>query len=355
MLEHGGRLVAASRHYGIPLADWLDLSTGIAPWPYPVPEIPAAIWRRLPEEDDGLVEAARACYGAAHVLPLNGSQAAILALPHLRAAGTVAIASPTYGEYAPAWRAAGHRVVECEADDVLQLRLQHDAEVLLLANPNNPDGRRYVREELLAMSQRLMQRGGWLIVDEAFADAENAHSVAHLAGTEVAGNLVVLRSLGKFFGLAGARVGFCIAAPEILVRLQETLGPWPLAHPARFVAKVGLGDTAWQSAQREKCRAGSARLAALLTAHGLAPGGGTALFQYVPCAEAHAVQDFLARRAILVRALTAPPALRFGLPGTEDEWARLGQALLEYEQCELKTLIRSHGEGDVARPLPSSL
>lgn len=326
MLEHGGRLRVASQHYGIALADWVDLSTGIAPWPYPVPEIPLSAWQRLPEDDDGLVDAAQNYYGAANILPLNGSQAAILALPRLRSAGTVAVLAPSYGEYVPAWRAAGHRVIECAAEDLL--KQDGDAvDVIMLANPNNPDGRCFSRAVLLALARRLSEHHGWLIVDEAFADVDDENSLANMAGMAGAENLIVLRSLGKFFGLAGARVGFCIAAPALLARLQEALGPWPLAHPARLIAKAGFGDTAWQAAQKEKLRAASGRLATLLTTNGLPPNGDTALFQYVQYNDAVALYERLAQRGILVRCFAEPSALRFGLPESEAAWARLENAL----------------------------
>jgi cobalamin biosynthetic protein CobC len=337
VLEHGGRLREASRRYAIPLADWVDLSTGIAPWPYPLPPLAAELWQRLPEDDDGLREAAAGYYGVtdvARILPLAGSQAAIQALPRLRATSTVstvALPTPTYGEYAPAWRAAGHRVIECAFDSLAG----PDADVVLLANPNNPDARRLDRAVLLALAARLARRDGWLIVDEAFADADatDAASLAAVAGSAVAPNVIVLRSLGKFFGLAGARVGFGIAAPALLDRLRDLLGPWPLANPSRHVAKHCLRDAPWQAAQRERLRQALARLCALLTEHGLPPSATTALFAYVPChvssAMAANVHDHLARRGILVRRFAAPAALRFGLPGDEAAWARLRAALRE--------------------------
>jgi len=325
LLEHGGKLLAASQTFGISLDDWIDLSTGIAPMPYPVPDIPAAVWQRLPEDDDGLHAVACAYYGAKNLLAVNGSQAAIMALPRLRLPGRVAVLSPSYGEYAPAWAAAGHEVVECAAQDVLQ----QQADVILLANPNNPDGHVFSREALLAAAERLAQHQGWLVVDEAFADVDAENSLSAVAGMSAAENVIVLRSLGKFFGLAGARVGFCIAANDVLSHLQAMLGPWPLAHPARFVAKVGLGDTVWQAAQREYLRQTSARLAALLRRYGLVPSGGTALFQYVLCQgdEAQACYAHFARCGILVRRLAQPAALRFGLPGSEAAWARFEDAL----------------------------
>ena len=265
MLEHGGRLRLASQRYGIALHEWVDLSTGIAPWPYPVPEIPLSVWQRLPEDDDDLLDVARAYYGAKNLLAVNGSQAAIMALPRLRAPGVVAVLAPSYGEYAPAWRAAGHQVIECVAED-LQQQDGEAIDVMVLASPNNPDGRYFSRAALLALAQRLSESNGWLIVDEAFADVDSENSLANIAGMAGAENVIVLRSLGKFFGLAGARVGFCVAAPNVLSRLQGVLGPWPLAHPSRFIAKFGLGDTAWQAAQRQRLYAASGRLVTLLTA-----------------------------------------------------------------------------------------
>lgn len=330
MLEHGGRLRLASQRYGIALHEWVDLSTGIAPWPYPVPEIPLSVWQRLPEDDDDLLDVARAYYGAKNLLAVNGSQAAIMALPRLRAPGVVAVLAPSYGEYAPAWRAAGHQVIECVAEDLRQQDVEA-IDVMVLASPNNPDGCYFSREVLLALAQRLSESNGWLIVDEAFADVDSENSLANIAGMAGAENVIVLRSLGKFFGLAGARVGFCIAAPNVLSRLQEVLGPWPLAHPSRFIAKFGLGDTAWQAAQRQRLYAASGRLVTLLTTNGLPPTGGTALFQYVQCTVAAALYEHLAQRGLLVRYFAKPSALRFGLPENETVWTRLENALGEVQ------------------------
>lgn len=335
MLEHGGKLTAASQQFGIPLSDWIDLSTGIAPWPYPIPAIPAEVWQRLPEEDDGLLEAAQQYYGASHLMPLNGSQAAILVLPRVFSPRKVAVLTPTYSEYAPAWHAAGHEVSHYSADDILN----SVADIILLANPNNPDGKRFTQQDLLAASERLWIDRRWLIIDEAFADVDDEQTLVHLAGTPDAPNLIVLRSMGKFFGLAGARVGFCAARPDMLARLARQLGPWSLANPARFVAKVGLGDTAWQINQRAYLRQASTRLAELLGCYGLAPGGSTVLFQYVPChkgaGQAATFYDHFAQRGILVRRFTQPAALRFGLPDTEAAWARLEAALCSLPEFDL--------------------
>ncbi|MBI4985866.1 MAG: threonine-phosphate decarboxylase [Rhodocyclales bacterium] len=329
MLEHGGKLRAAAAQWGIPLADWLDLSTGVAPDAYPVPPIATASWRRLPEDDDGLVAVAAAYYGSDALLPLPGSQAAIMALPRLRPPGTAAVLAPSYGEYAAAWQAAGHRLRSFAADELEAVAASCDT--VMLGNPNNPTGERFASERLLAAARRLQARGGWLIVDEAFADADGGAALAALAGGAAAPNLIVLRSLGKFFGLAGARVGFAVAAPAVLAPLAELIGPWPIAHPARDAARAALADAAWQSAQRARLHAASDRLAQMLSAHGWGVTAGTALYRYLATPRAAEIFAALAGRGILIRRFDAPSGLRIGLPGTEAEWARLDAALSAIE------------------------
>jgi len=315
LLEHGGRLGAAARRHGIPRAEWLDLSTGIAPWAYPVPAVPTNVWQRLPEEGndgDGLEDVARGYYGAEHLLALPGSQSGIQTLPRLFPPGRVAMPMPLYAEHPAAWQTSGHALVGWN----------EAADYAVLCNPNNPTGRRHARDELLDRAARVR----WLIVDEAFLDATPEDSLIGCG----AKNVIVLRSLGKFFGLAGARVGFACAAPALLERLAETLGPWAVSHPARWAARLALADRDWQAAQRARLTAASQRLAGLLTC--LGEPAGTALFQTVvtPCAaELHGA---LARRGILVRLFNEPlalPSLRFGLPATADDWWRLTAALKE--------------------------
>jgi cobalamin biosynthetic protein CobC len=322
LLEHGGKIRQAALRYGIPPEDWLDLSTGINPLGWSVPAIPPECWRRLPEPDDGLEHAACSYYGCKSPLAVAGSQAAIRALPDLRSPCRVGVLAPTYAEHAHAWSRAGH-AVELLAPGEVELPIDR-LDVLVLVNPNNPTGERISPEVLLAWRRRLMARGGWLVVDEAFMDATPEESLATHAGAE---GLVVLRSLGKFFGLAGARVGFALAWPELLVRLNELLGPWPVAHPARHAARLALADETWQAGERQRLANDSARLAELLGRHGLHPAGGTALFQWVKCERALAVRDGLAQKGILVRCFDSPLGLRFGLPGGETEWVRLEQAL----------------------------
>jgi cobalamin biosynthetic protein CobC len=322
MLEHGGRLLRAAREYGIPTERWLDLSTGISPFAWPVPSIPALLWQRLPEDDDGLVELACAYYGARHLLPVAGSQAAIQALPVLRGPSRVGVISPGYNEHAHAWQRAGHAVDTLSAATLLAEVSRFD--VIVLIHPNNPGGDRFDRATLLACHETLATRGGWLIVDEAFMDATPDDSLCSEAWRE---GLIVLRSCGKFFGLAGARAGFVAAPSALLESLRDRLGPWTLSGPARFVLKQALADVTWHAAAREWLHTTSDRLASLLSRHGMTPTAGCAFFQWWRDTRAEAVHVVLAKQGILTRLFTDPASLRFGLPVDDTAFQRLDEAL----------------------------
>lgn len=355
-LEHGGQLRAAAHEFRIPLQHWLDLSTGINPLGWTVPPLPAEVWRRLPENDDGLKMAALAHAGGRRLLPLAGSQAAIQMLPRLLGRSTkghallvhgenpllpplsseergalhaprcgdlkVSILSPCYAEHQRAWLAAGHRVESIDYAEAEAAVARCD--VLLLSNPNNPTGRLIPAATLRDWHARLAARGGLLVVDEAFIDATPEASVidqAHQPG------LVVLRSLGKFWGLAGIRCGFAAAEDALLDALGASLGPWAVSHPARWIAQRALADRNWQQATAARLLAAGERLARLLDAHGLASPSGCALFRWVPTPRAAALHMAFARHAVLVRAHEG--GLRFGLPGEEAEWQKLETVLRE--------------------------
>lgn len=330
MLEHGGRLRQAAAHYRIPLADWLDLSTGISPNPYPLPVTPATVWQRLPEDDDDLEAAAVSYYGSSELLPVAGSQAAIQTLPAVLQGERVALLTPSYVEHAHAWRqhqCSFVSVADSNAQQLEQAVAGHD--IVVLVHPNNPDGSRFSPARLREWRQQLAARGGWLVIDEAFIDTEPELSLCADAGIE---GLIVLRSLGKFFGLAGARVGFVFAPASVRSRLAELLGPWTLSGPARWAARLALTDSVWQRTARQQLDAAGQRLDELLTSHGLGSCPGCALFRYLSHPQADALHDALARQGILVRLFTPNryhqhQALRFGLPADEVGWARLDAGL----------------------------
>ncbi len=322
MLEHGGNLREAAARYAIPMARWLDLSTGINPLGYAPPDIPDAAWGRLPQEQDGLEQAAAAYYGTTDILPLPGSQSAIQWLPRLRSRSRVGVLAPSYAEHAHAWRQGGHDVRELHAAEIgAHLK---SLDVLVLANPNNPTGETFPLEQLRAWHAQLAMRGGWLVVDEAFHEAGHC---ASLVQAHMPQGLIVLRSIGKFFGLAGARVGFLLAHEHLRTALREHLGPWSVPGPSRYVVQHALRDSAWQQATRERLSRDGARLAQLLRSAGLAPAGGCGLFQWVQTERAPVLHEQMAREGILTRLYNAPASLRFGLPGAAAEWQRLSEVL----------------------------
>jgi cobalamin biosynthetic protein CobC len=332
VLEHGGRLQQAVQRYGLPRERWLDLSTGINPVGWQGTTVPISSWNRLPEEEDGLSSTAAAYYGAPWLLPVSGSQAAIQALPRLRGRSRVGVPVLGYNEHGHRWKQAGHDVVPLAVADFAAALPEVD--VLVVSNPNNPTGDRFTPDELFEWHAQLSSRGGWLVVDEAFADSTPETSVARFADRQ---GLIVLRSLGKFFGLAGARVGFVLADPSLLRLLSDWLGPWTLAGPSRWVATAALRDRTWHQSMRERLRRDARRLADILTACGLKPAGGCDLFQWVRTPQALAIHESLARQGILTRYFQPLPSLRFGLPATADDWQRLASALSHLRILETVT------------------
>jgi cobalamin biosynthetic protein CobC len=325
MVPHGGDLAAAEARWGIPLRGWLDLSTGINPAPYPIPAIDPAAWHRLPQHDRlrQLLATARDAYGApvdAPIVAAPGTQILIQLLPRLRPGARVAILGPTYGEHAACWTAEGADVTVVETLDAA-------ADVVVLVNPNNPDGRIVSPDRLRALADDLAARGGLLVVDEAFADVAVQASIAAEAGRP---GLLILRSFGKFFGLAGVRLGFALGTTAEIDRLARLLGPWAVPGPAIEIGIAALSDRAWQGETRTRLSAEAARLVATLEAHGLQDRGGTDLFRLVEHPDAAAVWDRLGRAGILVRPFPdRPTLLRFGLPGSEAGFARLAEALAQ--------------------------
>lgn len=327
-LYHGGDVAAAKRRFHLPNADWLDLSTGINAMTYPFAPPAREAWARLPDgaSQARLLDAAAAYYGVRNrdcVVPAPGSQALIQLLPHMRAPSKVAVLGPTYGEHESRWAAGGHDVVMVEAlSDV-----PAEANIVVLCNPNNPDGRILDKPRLSKLARSLSERDGWLIVDEAFADLEPHTS---LADTVVDGGIVVLRSFGKFFGLAGLRLGFALAEPSLAARLSDRLGPWAVSGPAAEIGAAALADTRWIEHARQDLMVRAARLDACLARARLNVVGGTSLFRLVEAPRAAALYDHLGSHAILVRHFPERADwLRFGVPATDADLNRLGDALSE--------------------------
>ncbi|MFC5459365.1 threonine-phosphate decarboxylase CobD [Massilia niabensis] len=325
MLEHGGNLRAARQRYG--RDDWLDLSTGINPWGYQVPALAADAWHRLPEPNPALVRAACAYYGAPLLLPVAGTQAAIQALPRLRPPARVTVAAPSYAEHAHHWGKHGHSLREVPYAALGTAIATSD--VVVVCNPNNPTGAAIAPAQLLAWADELGRRGGWLVVDEAFGDTLPGPGVAAYSAQP---GLVVLRSVGKFFGLAGLRLGFVGAHPALLGDLAELLGPWAVSGPAQDIALAALEDHAWQHAMRARLQAAGQRLRLQLAAYRI-DAGGTDLFHWWPEPRPEAFHDHLAQHGIWCRLFTqAARGIRLGLPADEEAWQRLVRALDEWSE-----------------------
>lgn len=311
LLHHGGRIAVAAARFPAAPQPWFDLSTGISPWAYPVGAIEFATWQKLPSDEDlaELEAAAADAFGGVspdQIVAVPGTDFAIRLLAKHVTAQRVGIVGPTYGSYQSAWPDA----------KTISFAKARGADLLVCANPNNPDGTVIPKAQL----QRLRNQR---IVDEAFADALPAQSLLpHRNGA------IVLRSFGKFFGLAGVRLGFVVADRPVARELRVQLGDWPISGPAIAIGTKAYRDTEWQHCHRDRLITASRQLQSLLTDSGLAIVGGTPLFQLVSHAEAPTLFVHLAQAGILVRPFAANPDwLRFGVPGTDADFDRLAAAL----------------------------
>ncbi len=319
MRDHGGNIDWALSRFGGTAADWIDLSTGINRAPYPLPDLSPGAWTQLPTRaaQDRLIAAARDAYATrAAILPVAGAQAAIQMIPRLTPPGRAAVLSPTYNEHAACLRAAGWEVEECAEPDALA-----GADLAIVVNPNNPTGNIFAPAELLRLSGRV----GRLIVDESFADPRPDRSVAALAGQE---GMVVLRSFGKFYGLAGLRLGFALGASDDIALLAAMAGPWPVSGAAIEIGCAALVDRIWAEATALRLRADGARLDDLARRAGWALVGGCELFRLYQTPDATGAQEALARHYIWSRMFPYSSRwLRLGLPAGEQEWQRVESAL----------------------------
>ena len=321
MRDHGGDLDRAIQKYGT--GDWLDLSTGINSRPYPVPDIPMRAWSALPTSTDRQTletAAARNYNTSANVVALAGAQAAIQLVPRLRQPGHACIIGPTYNEHAAALRAQGWRVtvIGHPSEGV-------GADLVTVVNPNNPDGRHWRPEELLDLREHV----GLLVVDESFADTEAGISLAPFIDINEQ-KIIVLRSFGKFYGLAGLRLGFALTGTHFADCLRNLAGPWAVSGQAIAIGQRALADTNWQKETRDRLHKEAQRLDELAHKSGWTLVGGTALFRTYDTPNAVQAQEKLARNHVWSRIFPySENWLRLGLPGTETGWAQLERALMD--------------------------
>ncbi len=331
-MDHGGSLGRAKALFPDAPEPFIDLSTGINPHSYPLFDVPATALLRLPEQTrlNELKAVAAAAYGAPspqNVVAAPGTQILLPLVARLVKPGRAAVLSPTYAEHARTAAMAGHGVRQVPDFEALA-----DADIAIVVNPNNPDGRVAERARLLALAGKLRAKGGLLVVDEAFMDVGPREE--SLAGDVERGGIVVLRSFGKFFGLAGVRLGFALADRATAGRLEAQLGPWAVSGPALEYGIRALADRAWQEAMRARLHSEAARLDALFDHCAVPVAGGTPLYRYLEFPQAAGLFSALGRQGILLRHYDERPnVLRAGLPGSEQEWSRLQAALEEWHEA----------------------
>lgn len=320
---HGGKLASAHDAYPHAPCPWLDLSTGINPEAWPGVSGLSIDWQRLPDDRAlGRLEATAASHfgvAGAHICAFPGTEFGLRALRNLRLPGPSGHVSPGYGTHGVSLSDSRPFPYDQLMDEVAR------GGATLLANPTNPDGRKMAAPDVLALAHAAQRRGGWLIVDEAFADAHADGSIIPLLqGTE---QVIVLRSFGKFFGLAGVRLGFAVGPAAIIRAWRDMIGSWPLSAAAIAIGIAAYSDTDWITWMRRELIARAAACDQVLRRHGLQPAGASPLFRLVD-SEAAVVFDRLARQGILTRPFDYRPRwLRFGVPANATDLARLDAAL----------------------------
>lgn len=309
--RHGGRLHEAMAAYPDAPGPWLDLSTGINPEPWAGPRASVEALTRLPDPRDlaALETVAAKAFGVddpARVVAVAGAEAGLrLVVGMLQ--GRAALVGPIYGGHTEAWGGRGMAVPALD-----QAR---DADVLVLVNPNNPDGRQVARAELEALARSRSAAGRWTIVDESFGEVAPELSVADLAIER----LIVLRSFGKFYGLPGARLGFLILNKALAAKLRLVLGDWPLGADALALGLGAYADTGWRAQARVRLAAQARALDGVLAGAGLTVLGGCDLFRWVEAPDAHGLFARLCAQCVLTRPFSdRPDRLRFGLPSEKD-------------------------------------
>ncbi|TQV89627.1 threonine-phosphate decarboxylase [Aliikangiella coralliicola] len=341
-LTHGGQLNSVAEQFDLDTEGWLDLSTGISPFSYPVSDIPQSIWRELPVPSANLIQQATNYYSGNNLLSIsglnenihtsrlmvtNGSQSVIQSLPMVKRknissnsdASTIQVFVPEVGykEHEKAWRDQGFKVVHYRKLPQPE-QLTRNC-VVVVINPNNPGGEKFAVDSLIALATNLSELGGWLVIDEAFMDvfSHQCSMITEVMKQEssLSDCVIVLRSVGKFFGLAGIRIGFVCTTEDILEQLRDMLGPWQVNGPALLIAEKALGDLEWQRRQRERLSIQRSKLQALLTVQfELDEIVGTDLFLTVKTNSAEQWFERLCRHKVYVRLCDEKNAIRFGIP-----------------------------------------
>lgn len=341
---HGGDIEYSQKQYPEVLLPWLDLSAGLNPLPWLIPDtIPQSVFQRLPDSYSALLHCAAEYYQQESLWPVNGSQQAIEWLPELRNGSVVAVPEYGYQEHAWCWKKKGHQVFGYRHQDLTGDHFEsllQQVDVLVVINPNNPTGQRVLAERLQACYQYLEQKNGWLIVDEAFIDVLSAEEqqALSLASEPVSDGLWVLRSLGKYSGLAGIRSGFVLSSEANLEKIRLKSGPWHMSGVTAWLTEQFLKDQCWRQNNRDERLILYRRQRSLLERY-FSILGETPLFITVTTVQPEQVQHQLADSGIRVRAFPEAGWLRFGLVGQGIELKRLQSALEQIDLSDLQACI----------------
>ncbi|MFK5986658.1 MAG: pyridoxal phosphate-dependent class II aminotransferase [Pseudomonadota bacterium] len=326
--QHGGQINQLIAKYHLDKNSCLDLTTGVNPNGWPVPAIPAEVYRNLPDSDNLLTIAAN-YYNSSSLQVTAGSQQSIELLPKILGNNlTVGIVSPTYAEHLYAWQNNDHKIILLHPDEIDSQLEQLDC--LVIVNPNNPSGFIFQTEQLLKyldfFEKKSKYQNAYLIIDEAFMDSTEELSLLPNIKNN---SLIILRSIGKFFGLAGIRCGFIFSSTELLEKISIELMPWSVNHPARWIVAKALADEQWIKENRYYLNQQSSQLLKILrqTFDNTLVISGCSLFQTAYCENAEKISQLLARQGVLVRLLDKKDGLRFGLPANKEQLQRLKVAL----------------------------
>ena len=325
-IYHGGDISSAAAKFGGEISNWIDLSTGINPHSYPVPNLAPRLWQQLPGTDveDKLLDSARSYYQAPNIfgaVAAPGTQSLLQRLPECFAKSRVLILSPTYAEHKHCWQAGGHTVV-----DVIDPTDKTTAvDILVIVNPNNPTGQYFSKSEIADLRRTFVKPDGLLVIDEAFMDLTPELSALQSTPPK---NTLILKSFGKFFGLAGVRLGFAFGNAALTETLKQKLGPWAVSGVACEIGRHAYSNAAWIAPMRRQIQNEATRLSGLLAEHKIAVSGNAGLFLLTRNMASDELFNHLCQHHILTRPFADhPDFLRFGLPGNEADWERLEAAL----------------------------
>ncbi|UYH50737.1 aminotransferase class I/II-fold pyridoxal phosphate-dependent enzyme [Candidatus Kirkpatrickella diaphorinae] len=322
---HGGSVLAFQRAFPEAPLPWYDLSTGVNPFHYPTGDLPEDALRALPEAETlaRLRQAAAKAYecDASLIVAAPGTQAIIGLLPYLLRPPRVYVETPTYTGHEESWRGAG---IACTARADLMTSTIDPGCTSILCRPNNPDGRRSTLRELQEYAALIAQSRGTLIIDASFADFETTSYAALLENPAV----IMLRSFGKTYGLAGLRLGFAMGRHPMMTRLATAFGPWPVHGLALHTGINALEDAAWRLKMADKLTVHAEKLRAMMAHAGFSFVGGTPLFSLFSHPRAgHFWRSFAAKGVATRRFHDKPEWLRLGTPGNAAMFDRLETAI----------------------------